>query len=162
MSDNEYDIILVMKGVKPRIKKVFEKSLENLGKPLGQIMREEGYSDNTADNPKNVTESKSWEILLDKYIPESLVLETHKEAFDANRTISVVSGKQASGGTTDFVDVPDWQTRMKATELGYKVRGKLTEKIDHTTLGKELPTPLLNAIYNHNGNTQTDKVEEKD
>jgi len=119
-----------MKGVKPRIKKVFEKSLENLGKPLGQIMREEGYSDNTADNPKNVTESKSWGVLLDKYIPESLVLETHKEAFEANRTISVVNGRQASGGTTDFVDVPDWQTRMKATELGYKVRGKLTDKAE--------------------------------
>lgn len=137
-----------MKGVKPRIKKVFEKSLENLGKPLGQIMREEGYSDNTADNPKNVTESKSWEILLDEYIPISLIAQTHKEAFKADRTISIVSGKQASGGTTDFVDVPDWQTRMKATELGYKVRGKLTDKIDHTTLGKEINPILVKFIEN--------------
>lgn len=117
-----------MKTPKPRIKRVFEKSLENLGKPLGAIMREEGYSDNVADNPKNVTESKSWTILMDEYIPESLILKTHKEAFTADRTISVVSGKQASGGTTDFVDVPDWQTRMKATELGYKVRGKLIDR----------------------------------
>lgn len=150
-----------MKGVKPRIKKVFEKVMENNGFNVGKAMLEEGYSPNSAKNPIQVTESKSWEILMDEYIPESLIAKTHKEAFEANRTISVVSGKQASGGTTDFVDVPDWQTRMKATELGYKVRGKLTERIDHTTLGKELPTPLLNAIYNHNGNTQTDKVEEE-
>jgi hypothetical protein len=151
-----------MKGVKPRIKKVFEKSLENLGKPLGQIMREEGYSDNTADNPKNVTESKSWEILLDEFIPESLILKTHKEAFEANRTISVVSGKQATGSSTDFVDVPDWQTRTKACELGYKVRGKLTEKIDHTTNGKDLPTPLLNGIYHNLSNEEAVETNQED
>lgn len=150
-----------MKGVKPRIKKVFIEKLENVGKPLGQIMRENGYADNTADNPDHVTKSKSWEILLDEYIPEDLVLETHKEAFKADRTISVVSGKQASGGTTDFVDVPDWQTRMKATELGYKVRGKLTDKIDHTTNGKDLPIPLLNAIFNNNGHEEADQTKEE-
>jgi hypothetical protein len=98
---------------------------------------------------------------MEEYIPESLVAQTHKEAFTANRTISVVSGKQATGSTTDFVDVPDWQTRMKATELGYKVRGKLTEKIDHTTNGKSLPTPLLNAIYNYDSNKEADKTEEE-
>lgn len=119
---------LPMKKPKERIKKVFEKKLENVGKPLGQIMRENGYADNTADNPDHITKTKSWEMLMDEYIPESLIAKTHKEAFEANRTISVVSGKQASGGTTDFVDVPDWQTRMKATELGYKIRGKLTDK----------------------------------
>jgi len=117
-----------VKGPKARIKKVFEEKLENVGKPLGQIMRENGYADNTADNPDHITETKSWAMLLDQYIPESLILETHKDAFKADRTISVVSGKQASGGTTDFIDVPDWQTRMKATELGYKVRGKLIDR----------------------------------
>lgn len=139
-----------MKKPKERIKKVFVKKLENVGKPLGQIMREEGYADNTADNPDHITNTKSWEMLMDEYIPESLIAKTHKEAFEANRTISIVSGKQASGGTTDFVDVPDWQTRMKATELGYKVRGKLTDKIDHTTNGKDLETVLVKFIKDEN------------
>jgi hypothetical protein len=137
-----------MKKPKERIKKVFVKVLENHGKDIGPIMGELGYAQNTCDNPKNVTESKSWEMLMDEYIPESLIAKTHKEAFEANRTISIVSGKQASGGTTDFVDVPDWQTRMKATELGYKVRGKLTDKIDHTTNGKDLEAVLVKFINN--------------
>jgi len=119
-----------MKKPKPRIKTVFEKVMENHGIGIGKKMIEEGYTKASAKNPKNVTESKSWEMLMDEYIPESLIAETHKEAFKANRTISVVSGKQATGGTTDFVDVPDWQTRMKATELGYKIRGKLVEKFE--------------------------------
>lgn len=122
-----------MKRVKPRIKKVFEKVLENHGKDIGKAMIEEGYSPNTAKTPQNITETKSWEALMDEYIPESLIAETHKEAFSANRTISarIVYGKDAKGAdsqTDDFIDVPDWQTRMKATELGYKVRGKLTDK----------------------------------
>lgn len=117
-----------MKKPKERIKKVFEKVMENHGKNIGKTMIDEGYTKASAKNPKNVTDSKSWEMLMDEYIPESLIAQTHKEAFEANRTISVVSGKQASGGTTDFIDVPDWQTRMKATELGYKIRGKLTDK----------------------------------
>lgn len=124
---------------KPRIKKVFVEKLENVGKPLGQIMRENGYAENTANNPDHVTKSKSWEMLMDEYIPESLIAETHKEAFSATRVISAMNtGKQATGATADFIDVPDWQTRMKATELGYKIRGKLTEKTDITSGGKEL------------------------
>jgi hypothetical protein len=116
-----------VKKPKQRIKEVFEKTLENGGN-VSEAMREKKYKETTINNPINVTGTKSWEMLLDEYIPESLIAKTHKEAFEANRTISVVSGKQASGGTTDFVDVPDWQTRMKATELGYKIRGKLTDK----------------------------------
>ena len=132
-----------MKEPKQRIKKVFEEKLENVGKPLGQIMRENGYSDNTADNPDHITESKSWALLMEEYIPESLVAQTHKEAFTANRTISVVTGKQATGSSTDFVDVPDWQTRMKATELGYKIRGRLIEK---KLLGEDGEHPFKGVI----------------
>jgi len=79
-----------------------------------------------------VTESKSWEILLDEYIPESLVLETHKEAFKANKVISARTMGNANENTDDFIDVPDWQTRTKAVELGYRVRGKFQDKSEVT------------------------------
>lgn len=117
-----------MKKPNARVKKVFEKKLENAGKGVSAIMKEMDYKEGYYKNPQEITNSKSWIMLMDEYIPESLILKTHKEAFTADRTISVVSGKQATGTDTDFVDVPDWQTRMKATELGYKVRGKLIDK----------------------------------
>lgn len=119
-----------MKKPKLRIKKVFKKVIENHGFGIGKAMIEEGYSPNTAKKPQNVTESKSWEMLLDEYIPEDLVLKTHKEAFEANRTVSARSMKTADETTDDFIDVPDWQTRTKAVELGYKVRGKLINKFE--------------------------------
>lgn len=45
-------------------KLVANKVLENLGKGkriiMGEILREAGYADNTADNPKNVTNTKTY------------------------------------------------------------------------------------------------------
>ena len=122
--------IIKMKKPKIRIKKVFEQVVENGGAGIGKIMIKNGYSPNTAKTPQKITESKSWEMLLDQYIPESLVLKTHKKAFKANRVISARTTGKADEKTDDFIDVPDWQTRTKAVELGYKVRGKLINKFE--------------------------------
>ncbi len=100
-----------MRKPKPRIKKVFEKVVENGGN-VTKAMRELKYSENTINTPQKVTETKSWEMLLDEYLPESLIVKTHKEAFSAKR-----DGNK-----------PDWQIRMKASELGYKVRGRLIDR----------------------------------
>jgi len=132
-----------MKGVKPRIKKVFEEKLENVGKPMGQILRENGYKDNTADNPDHVTKTKSWAILSEEYLPDTLIGETHKQAFTANKVISARTTGNANENTDDFIDVPDWQTRMKAVELGYKVKGRLIDRNDLTTNGKDLGVVIL-------------------
>ena len=49
-----------------------EKIVESLGnkKPvtLGQVLREVGYADNTADTPKNVTETKSYKEVTEPFI----------------------------------------------------------------------------------------------
>ena len=113
-----------MKKPKPRIKQVFEKVVGNGGN-VTKAMREMKYSENTINTPQKVTETKSWELLLNEYIPESLVLETHKKAFNATKVISARTMGKADERTDDFIDVPDWQTITKAYELGYKVRGKL-------------------------------------
>lgn len=114
-----------MKKPNKRIKKVFEKVLENHGMGIGKTMIEEGYSPKTAKTPQNITESKSWEMLCDKYLPDNLILDTHKEAFIANKVISARTTGNANERTDDFIDVPDWQTRMKAVELGYRVKKRL-------------------------------------
>lgn len=116
-----------MKKPKPRIKAVFEKVVGNGGN-VTKAMREMKYSEGTINTPQKVTETKSWEMLLDEYLPESLIVKTHKEAFEAKRD----------------GDKPDWQIRMKASELGYKVRGRLTDKseVKITDL-----TGLMEVVY---------------
>lgn len=53
-------------------KKVAEEVLENLGKGkkpnLGKIALKKGYKQNTADNPKNITETKSYKEVIDPVV----------------------------------------------------------------------------------------------
>lgn len=55
-------------------KLVGEKVLESLGKKkkpnLGKIAREVGYADNTADNPLNITETKSYKDVVNPVIEQ--------------------------------------------------------------------------------------------
>lgn len=122
-----------MKRPKPRIKKVFEKVLENNGFNVGKAMIEEGYSPNSAKNPKQVTETKSWEMLLEMYLPDDLIARKAKEGLDA-----VTNG-----------DVIDYSVRQRYLETALKMKGKITEKKDITSGGK--PIPLLGNVPDHLG-----------
>lgn len=92
--------------------------MESHGKlPVSRAMLEAGYDPTTAKNPKNLTESKGWKELLEKHLPDNRLLEVHNEALDAVKIVS-------SHTEPDYT-VPDVPTRLRAVELGYKVKGKL-------------------------------------
>lgn len=111
--------------------------LENVGKPIGQAMLDAGYSPATAKNPDHLTESKGWNELMDKYLPDDKLLSTHDEALVANRVISAINtNKEATGGTTDFIEVPDHAIRLKAVELGYRVKGRLSNNVQVLNQGE--------------------------
>ena len=111
-----------MKGVKPRIKKVFKEKFENVGKPLGQIMRENGYADSTADNPDHVTKSKSWEILLEEYLPDNLLTQVTKEGLEATMVKTSLTEPDRT--------LPDFAVRQRYLETALKMKNKLTERKD--------------------------------
>ena len=46
------------------------------------------------------------------------------------------------GAGTVIVDVPDFLTRHKYLETALKLKRRLVEKVDLTTNGKDLPTPI--------------------
>lgn len=46
------------------------------------------------------------------------------ELVDAKRTVSAISGKDANAGTVDFIDVPDYQTQVKALDIALKLKKK--------------------------------------
>lgn len=102
-----------------------EKVMENHGN-VSRAMLEAGYDPTTAKNPKNLTESKAWNEMMEEYLPDNKVLQTHAEALEANKVISAkIIGKDADGNTDDFIEVPDHPTRLKAVELTYKVKRRL-------------------------------------
>ena len=97
-----------------------KKILENPSKPLGQVMREVGYSENSAIAPeKNLTSSKGWNKLMDNKLPDDKLLNVHVEGLEAMRTIL--------SHTEPDRDVPDHPTRHKFLETAYKIKGKLRD-----------------------------------
>lgn len=143
-----------------RQKKAMAKLLENHGTSVSAAMRAAGYSPNTAKNPMELTKSKSWEELLNQYLPDDKLAQKIDEGLDANRVISAINtGKQASGATSDFIEVPDFAVRHKYVETSLKIKGKLIDRSDITSGGK--PLPILGGITNvpsNNGDKQTSET----
>lgn len=100
-------------------KALAKKILENPSISMAKAMKEVGYSENTAIAPQNVTESKGWQELMDKYLPDPDILEAHKAGLKATKIFS--------SHTEPDKEVPDHPTRLKAVELAYRVKKKMIE-----------------------------------
>lgn len=136
-------------------KKAMQKVLENGGN-VAKAMREVGYSPSTVNKPGVLTKSKAWEELLTEYLPDELLTRKLEEGLGAMKQLSarIIIKKGASASeidaelqtansrTDDFVEVEDLQTRHKYLETALKVKGRLLNKIDLTTNGKDLVNTL--------------------
>lgn len=112
---------------KARIKKVFDKVIESGGiKPVSVAMVEVGYSPASATNPQKITESKSWQVLLDEYLPDEFLAEKHKELFDKEE---VVVRNNVATGQVDVIPTGqiDVQARKAALDMAYKIKGRYKE-----------------------------------
>lgn len=76
----------------------------------------------------------SFTDILEKHgVTDDKLASVLMDGLEANRTISAIAGKEANGGTVDFVDVPDYATRHKYLETGLKVKDKFpSQKVDQT------------------------------
>ena len=107
-------------AVNIRQKKLLKKILETNGKPVSvsQSMREVGYGEGYAKNPQLLTKTKSWQELMEEYLPDDLLAERHRELLNKR-------DKDA--------DVPETQAVKAGLEMGYKIKGKYApEKVEHT------------------------------
>ena len=96
-----------------------KKAAENLvgnGGNVTQAMIDAGYSSNTANTPQKLTESKAWEELKEKFIPDKDLAKVHKEGLKASR--KTLMGEE-----------PDYTVRHKYLETGYKIKGKMKDGI---------------------------------
>ena len=108
-----------------RQKLAFEIFMENLGKiSYRRAMLRAGYELNTADNPKNLTESEGWKILCDRYLPDEFILEKHTGLLNAKRKIR----RFKQGELEEEIEEEDTFAVVKALQLAYQVKGKLIER----------------------------------
>lgn len=154
-----------MSSKQPTIKqqKAFENVVENHGN-ISKAMRDAGYDDTTAKNPKNLTESKAWEDFVEEYLPDKLINEKIREGLDANKQLAarVIFRKDAptsqSAGelplanstTDDFIEVPDYAVRHKYVETAVKVKGRFIEKTDITSGGESIAITFVAKPYESN------------
>lgn len=100
-----------------RQKKLAKILSENDSITAGQAMIKAGYSPISATKPNRVLENEEFKKLLNKYLPDKLLARAHKQAIKATRPHPHLPTQ----------DIPDHQTRLRAVELGYKIKGKLQD-----------------------------------
>lgn len=114
---------------------------------LYKAMIDAGYSHSYARSCTNMTETKNWIELTEKYLPDNLLATTHNDLmiakkleytlFDADVSIEEINevilkmgcqvAKAIKGkyGTHCYYYAPDNRIRKDATDMAYKVKGKM-------------------------------------
>lgn len=131
---------------------------ENYGTGMStyQIMRQAGYSHSSAKNPKVLTESMDWQEAMDHFLPDTELLKKHKQLFNATkieraefpgyipqetiREILLDAGcaprNFEQNPMTGIISVwywsPDTRAQAAALDLAYKLKGKMTQKVEHS------------------------------
>lgn len=103
------------------------------GGNISKAMRDAGYSPQTAKTPQKLTQSASWQELMEAYLPDDMLL----------RALSDDIEKKEGNRTAELT-------------LAVKMKGRLTEKVDHTTEGKAMPTPIINLNVQRDNSHTTD------
>ncbi len=146
-------------------KKAVEKILENTGKPMGDILREVGYSEGTAVNPQQVTNSKGWKELMEEYLPDDLLAKVHQEGLEAYKVEAGVRIGGREGIAAEATEIPDFSTRHKYLDSAYKLKGayapdkQISVTVDITQNKEDMElAEILNAIKRTNTPISGDTV----
>lgn len=81
------------------------------------------YSPSVAKNPKKVTNTKGWNELMEKYLPDNHLGKKHREFLDGPRIVRTFK----KGELEIEVEETD-PSAVKALDIAYKIKGKYAEK----------------------------------
>lgn len=114
-----------------------KKISENDGKPMGQLMKESGYSANYAKTPSRLKQTLTWKELMEKYLPDKLLQKRHKQLLNKREFIAIGKKGERKVLKTGEMD-PD--AVAKGLDMAYKLKDRYPrQKMDITSGGKPLP-----------------------
>ena len=96
-----------------RQKKAIKNVVENGGN-ITKAMIAAGYSPASANNPSVLTRTEAWQKIIDEKLKDDLLVQKHREALEATKWNDFTGEREE-----------DHTTRLKAVELGYKLKKKL-------------------------------------
>lgn len=138
--------IVALKHV--RVLKNIDKNLGKTGKPnVQKAMIDAGYKPSYAKNG-DIVKTKSWDALMEQHLPDDLLQEVHSklvisqkldymlftaeiadgDIYELIESVGCVPKKIVHGqqGTHVWFFAPDNTSRLKAVELAYKIKAKLS------------------------------------
>ena len=83
-----------------------------------KAMLDAGYSPNTAHSSDKLTKSQGFKEIMEKYLKDDLLVKKHSEALEATKWNDFTGEREE-----------DHTTRLKAVELGYKLKRHLGPEI---------------------------------
>lgn len=92
--------------------KAFKLALTKNNGNVRKSMKEAGYSDASAQNPQDLTQSKGWGELREQFLPLATLAALHKDQLAAEK--AQVIDKEAEM-------FPDNDARLKALDMAYKI-----------------------------------------
>lgn len=100
-----------------RQKLVFDKVLK--GASISPTMREVGYSKATSKTTGKLTNSKGWQKLLQRHLPDSHLGKKHREFLDAPRQVRTYRKGELEVETEETDP-----SAVKALDMAYKLKGR--------------------------------------
>lgn len=126
------------------------------GASMREIMLAAGYSQHSADNPKVLTESMDWQQAMDHFLPDDKLLGVHVGLLEAKKlataefpvwleiemihqmiedqggTVRNYEANPITGMIAVWYWIPDVMAQRAALDLAYKLKGKMTQKVEHS------------------------------
>jgi hypothetical protein len=72
--------------------------MENNGMSVSRAMRKAGYGKGYAKNPHLFTKSKTWQEMMEEYIPDELIVSKHKELLNKTDDLGVIDVNAVKAG----------------------------------------------------------------
>lgn len=98
---------------KPSIRALKAVQLVAKGSSKAAALRKAGYSEAVATQPHKVFKSKSLADIMEKFLPDKMLLKVHVEGLNAERYVENAG------------DIPDYAVRHKYLETAYKIKGHM-------------------------------------
>ena len=136
------------KPIVPAHREIFQYYKDQGFRSLAKAIRRTGmYSEGTAKRVNVITKSKSWQLIMQEYMPEEYLAHRHSELLDKRDTETVYDETQDDDGkiikVARLVDKgPETNAVSKGLELAYRLRGSFSKDDTPAT-----PANVYNLFY---------------